>query len=106
MSRPLRLESAGALSHVTARGNAREDNFRDDVDRASFLDLLGRKIAQQHWRLCAYCLMGNHYHLLIETTERNSTRGMQRLNRSTRKASTGATDGWATCSKVATRRSW
>jgi hypothetical protein len=44
MSRPLRLEFAGALYHVTARGNAREDIFRDDGDRATFLDLLGREI--------------------------------------------------------------
>lgn len=80
MSRPLRLEFAGALYHVTARGNAREDIFRDDEDRAMFLDLVGREIAQQRWRLYAYCLMGNHYHLLIETAEPNLTRGMQRLN--------------------------
>jgi hypothetical protein len=53
MFRPLRLEFAGALYHVTARGNAREDIFRDDGDRATFLDLLGREIAQQRWRLYA-----------------------------------------------------
>jgi REP element-mobilizing transposase RayT len=75
MSRPLRLEFAGALYHVIAR-----DIFRDDGDRATFLDVLGREIAQQRWRLYAYCLMGNHYHLLIETPEPNLTRGMQRLN--------------------------
>jgi len=75
MSRPLRLEFAGALYHVTAR-----DIFRDDGDRATFLDVLGREIAQQRWRLYADCLMGNHYHLLIETPEPNLTRGMQRLN--------------------------
>src|SRR3989304_3900760 len=80
MSRPLRLEFAGALYHVTARGNAREDIFRDDGDRATFLDLLGREIAQQPWRLYASCLSANHYHLLIETPEPNLTRGMQRLN--------------------------
>ena len=80
MSRPLRLEFAGALYHVTARGNAREAIFRDDEDRAMFLDLVGREIAQQRWRCYAYCLMGNHYHLLIETAEPNLTRGMQRLN--------------------------
>jgi REP element-mobilizing transposase RayT len=80
MSRPLRLEFAGALYHVTARGNAREDIFRDDEDRTAFLELLGREITQQRWRLYAYCLMGNHYHLLIETPEPNLTRGMRRLN--------------------------
>src|SRR3970282_548901 len=80
MSRPLRLEFAGALYHVTARGNARENIFRDDEDRATFLDLLGREIAQQRWRLYAYCRMDNPYPLLIETPEPNLTHGMQRLN--------------------------
>jgi hypothetical protein len=63
MSLPLRLEFAGALYHLSARDNAREDIFRDDGDRATFLDLLGREIAQQRWRRYAYCLMGNHDHL-------------------------------------------
>jgi hypothetical protein len=48
MSRPLRLEFADALYHVTARGNAREDISRDDGDRATFLDLLGRRHAQAY----------------------------------------------------------
>ena len=85
MSRPLRLEFAGALYHVTARGNAREDIFRDDGDRATFLDLLGREIAQQRWRLYAYCLMGNHYHLLIATPEPNLTRAMRCSTAATRR---------------------
>ena len=80
MARPLRLEFAGALYHVTARGNARADIFLDDDDRRQFLELLGAEIAQQGWRLYAYCLMGNHYHLLIETPEPNLGRGMRRLN--------------------------
>jgi REP element-mobilizing transposase RayT len=80
MSRPRRLEFAGALYHLSARGNGREDIFLDDRDRATFLDLLGREIAQQRWRRYAYCLMGNHYHPLIDTPEPNLTRGMQRLN--------------------------
>ena len=80
MSRPLRLEFAGALYHVTARGNARGDIFLDDADCTSFLDLLGREVEQQRWRLYAYCLMDNHYHLIVETPEPNLTRGMQRLN--------------------------
>ena len=80
MSRPLRLEFAGALYHLTARGNARAEIFADDVDRGLFLDLLGREISQQGWRCYAYCLMGNHYHLLIETPEPNLVAGMRRLN--------------------------
>ncbi len=63
MSRPLRLEFPGAVYHLTARGNAREDIYGDGADRRYFLELLGREIAQQHWRCYAYCLMSNHYHL-------------------------------------------
>lgn len=80
MARPLRLEFAGALYHVTARGNRRETIFRDDEDCVRFIALLAREAAQQRWRLYAYCLMGNHYHLLVETPEANLGRGMRRLN--------------------------
>jgi REP element-mobilizing transposase RayT len=80
MSRQLRLQFPGAVYHVTARGNARQDIFADDADRTRFLDLLGREIEQHRWRCHAYCLMDNHYHLLIETPEANLSRGMGRLN--------------------------
>ncbi|HXF66257.1 MAG TPA: transposase [Burkholderiales bacterium] len=80
MARPLRLEFAGALYHVTARGNARAAIFLDDADRELFLKFLGREVEQQRWRLHAYCLMPNHYHLLLETPEPNLARGMARLN--------------------------
>lgn len=80
MARPLRLEFAGAVYHVTNRGDRREAIFFDDEDRNVFLRLLGREVEQQRWRLYAYCLMGNHYHLLVETPEPNLSRGMRRLN--------------------------
>lgn len=80
MARPLRLEFAGAVYHLTARGNDRQSIFVDDEDRVRFLDLLEREIGQQRWRCHAYCLMGNHYHLLIETPEGNLIQGMRRLN--------------------------
>ena len=80
MARPLRLEFPGALYHVTARGNARQEIYRDDVDRQRFLDMLGREIGQQGWLCYAYCLMSNHYHLLLETPEANLSNGMRRLN--------------------------
>jgi len=80
VARPLRLEFAGALYHLTARGNARGDIFSDDEDRQLFLELLGKEISQQGWRCYAYCLMGNHYHLLIETPQPNLVAGMRRLN--------------------------
>ncbi len=80
MSRQLRLQFPGAVYHVTSRGNARQDIFADDADRSRFLDLLGREIEQHRWRCHAYCLMDNHYHLLVETPEANLSRGMGRLN--------------------------
>ncbi|MEJ5211239.1 MAG: transposase [Burkholderiales bacterium] len=80
MTRPLRLEFPGAVYHITARGDGREEIFLDDADRQRFLDLLAREVQQQRWRLYAYCLMGNHYHLLLETPEANLVAGMRRLN--------------------------
>ena len=80
MARQLRLEYPGALYHVTARGNEQHTIFHDETDRRHFLTLFGREILQQGWRCYAYCLMGNHYHLLLETPEPNLSRGMRRLN--------------------------
>ena len=80
MARQLRLEYPGALYHLTARGNEQQPIFHDDVDRQQFLQLFGYEILQQRWRCYAYCLMGNHYHLLVETPESNLSRGMRRLN--------------------------
>src|SRR3970040_1788762 len=80
MARPLRLEFPGALYHVTARGNARQKIFLDEEARHRFLDLLGKEVTQQGWFCYAYCLMDNHYHLLIETPEPNLVAGMRRLN--------------------------
>lgn len=80
MVRPLRLEYPGALWHVTSRGNERSPIFRDDEDRRLFLNVLGDVVRRCDWRLHAYVLMGNHYHLLLETPEANLSRGMHRLN--------------------------
>jgi len=80
MTRPLRLEFAGALYHLTARGDRQEPIFEDDQDRLVFLDLLAKEVLQQGWVLYAFCLMGNHYHLLLETPEPNLVQGMRRLN--------------------------
>ena len=80
MTRPLRLEYAGALYHLTARGDRQEPIFEDDQDRLVFLDLLAKEVLQQSWVLYAFCLMGNHYHLLLETPEPNLVQGMRRLN--------------------------
>lgn len=80
MTRPLRLEFPGAVYHITARGDRREAIFLDDDDRLMFIDLLAKEITQQGWLLYAFCLMDNHYHLLLETPEPNLVRGMRRLN--------------------------
>lgn len=80
MTRPLRLEFPGACYHLTARGDRQEPVFEDDQDRIVFLDLLAKEVLQQGWVLYAFCLMGNHYHLLLETPEPNLVRGMRRLN--------------------------
>lgn len=80
MARPLRLEFPGALYHITARGNAQQPIFLDDGDRRQFIRLLSREVQQQRWRCYVYCLMGNHYHLVIETPEPNLSRGLRRLH--------------------------
>lgn len=80
MARPLRIEYPGALYHVTSRGNAGSDIFLDDGDRRIFLKLLGLVVERFNWRCHAYCLMSNHYHLLVETVEANLSRGMRQLN--------------------------
>jgi REP element-mobilizing transposase RayT len=80
MARPLRVEYEGAFYHVTSRGNARQDIFLVDPDRELFLETLGDTVRRFGWVCHAYCLMTNHYHLLIETPEANLSRGMRHLN--------------------------
>ena len=80
MARPLRLEFSGALYHITSRGDHREDIFMDDIDRQSFLNVLGQVCARTRWICHAYCLMDNHYHLVIETPQPNLAKGMRQLN--------------------------
>ena len=80
MARPLRIEFAGALYHVTARGNARADIYSDDCDRQQFLTLLHNMVRRYDWYCHAYCLMDNHYHLLIETITPTLSKGMKFLN--------------------------
>jgi len=74
------LEYPGALYHLTSRGNAREAIFLDDADRRRLLDTLSDVVARHRWVCHAYCLMENHYHLVIETPEGSLSRGMQLLN--------------------------
>ncbi len=80
MARPLRIEYPGAVYHVTSRGNAHGKIFSDNQDRLSFLDVLAGVVKRYRWLCHAYCLMGNHYHLLVETQEANLSMGMRQLN--------------------------
>lgn len=80
MARPLRIEYPGALYHLTSRGDRQEDIFLDNADREEFLSVLGSVVERFGWRLYAYCLMDNHYHLMVETPKGNLSKGMRQLN--------------------------
>ena len=80
MARPLRIEYPGAVYHLTSRGNARKKIFLNDSDRDEFLATLGWVVERFGWRCHAYCLMDNHFHLLIETPQPNLSLGMRQLN--------------------------
>lgn len=80
MPRKPRVEFPGAVVHVYARGNRKQDIYVDDVDRQSYLTLLGQVVVRQGWLCLAYCLMDNHVHLLVKTPEPNLAAGIQRLH--------------------------
>jgi putative transposase len=80
MARPLRIEYPNAVYHVTSRGNARNKIFFGDQDRENFLFILEAVVKRYNWLCHAYCLMDNHYHLMIETPDANLSRGMRQLN--------------------------
>ncbi len=80
MARPLRIEYPGAVYHITSRGNEKKIVFKDDQDRETFLKILSHVNKRYHWICHAYCLMDNHYHLMIETPDGNLSLGMRQLN--------------------------
>ena len=80
MSRPLRLEFPGAYYHITSRGDGQEAIYLSKEDYHRFLTLFGEVCTDYNWRCHAYCLMTNHYHLVVETPEGNLSRGMRQLN--------------------------
>lgn len=77
MPRQLRLEYPGAIYHVMNRGDRREPIFQDDPDRARFLQTLGEACRKTDWQIHAYCLMGNHFHVVLETPGANLVAGMR-----------------------------
>ena len=77
MARKLRVQYEGAIYHVMNRGDHREDIFRDDKDRQLFLHTLGQASAKTDWQIHAWCLMRNHFHLVVETPKANLVDGMK-----------------------------
>lgn len=77
MARKLRIQFPGAIYHVMSRGDRREDIFRDDTDRESFLQTLADACVKTGWQVHAFCLMPNHFHLVVETPQPNLVAGMK-----------------------------
>lgn len=80
MSRPIRIEFSGAPYHVTSRGDRREAIYEEDADRERFLEVFGQVVEDFNWICHAYCLMTNHYHLVIESPCGNLSKGMRQVN--------------------------
>jgi putative transposase len=76
MPRQLRVQYPGAMYHVMSRGNRRQEIYLDDVDRQDFLKTLAETCQKTDWQIHAYCLMANHYHLVVETPNANLVEGM------------------------------
>jgi putative transposase len=77
MARKLRVQYPGAVYHLMSRGDRREPIFKDDRDRLRFLETLGEACAKTGWQVHAYCLMRNHFHLVVETPQANLVAGMK-----------------------------
>ncbi len=77
MARKLRIEYPGAIYHVMNRGDRQEPIYEDDSDRERFLETLAEACLKTAWLVHAYCLMGNHFHLVMETPQANLVAGMQ-----------------------------
>jgi len=80
MARPLRVEYPGAVYHITSRGNRRARVFINERDRKVFLDILDKANRRYETRCHAYCLMDNHYHLVLETIRANLSEAMRLIN--------------------------
>ena len=80
MARPLRLEFPGATYHVTSRGDRREPVYRDDADRSAHVQVVAAAVDRFEAKVLAYCLMGNHYHLVVHTPQANLSRLMRQIN--------------------------
>ena len=79
MPRKLRIEYTGAIYHLMSRGDRREAIYRNDVDRQDFIKTLAETCQKTGWQVHAYCLMSNHFHLVVETPQANLVAGMRWL---------------------------
>ena len=82
MARPLRIEYSGAFYHITSRGNEQKDIFKSKKDREKFISYLESASVRYGAVIHAYCLMSNHYHLIIETPNGNLSQIMKHINSS------------------------
>lgn len=76
----LRRALGDGIFHVYARGVAGESIFLDDADRQAFVKLLAETVKRSSWDVWAFCLMTTHYHLVVDATQQNLSRGLHRLN--------------------------
>jgi REP element-mobilizing transposase RayT len=106
MARPLRIEFPGALYHITSRGNDGNPIYCDDVDRRHFLEKLTRGCNRYSWLCHAYCLMTNHYHLLVETQQPTLSKGMKYLTEATHNISINAMLEQDTYSRADSSQFW
>ena len=101
MARKLRVEYPGAIYHVMNRGDRREPIFKDDQDRRRFLSTLGEACDKTHWQIHAWCLMPNHFHLVVETIRANLVAGMKMVVGDIRVAIQSAAQSvWASFSRA------
>ncbi len=77
MPRMMRVQYPGAIYHIMNRGDRRENIYVDDVDRQDFLKTLAEACQKTSWQMHAYCLMKNHFHLVVETPNANLVEGMR-----------------------------
>jgi putative transposase len=106
MARSLRVEYAGANYHLMGRGNRHEEIFLDEEDRRFFLKAVAEVRAQTGWRVHAWVMMGNHYHLFIETPEANLIEGMKWLQNTYTRRFNVRHRAWGRCSETATSAWW
>ncbi|MFO1501399.1 MAG: transposase [Verrucomicrobiota bacterium] len=96
MARKVRVEYEGAVYHLINRGDRREDIFRDDRDRGRFLETLEESWGKTGWQVHAYCLMRNHFHLVVETPRANHCAVCTGYWAPPRRALTGGIEWWGT----------